>query len=160
MWICPALASSFIYNHRIVEWFELEGTLEGHIVHLPCNEHLQVDHCAQSPSSLTLDVSRDRAPTASWATKFNSIKGRKKNICDFSGGERFPARKCHYLEKVRRPVCYPPQEGCCALRTSPCVSEDFMQEEVLDVATHSQVPQLQQFSILPCFAWEEKSLFL
>ena len=33
------------------ELFELEGTLKGHLVQLPCNEqeHLQLDQGAQSP---------------------------------------------------------------------------------------------------------------
>ena len=35
----------------IVELFELEGTLKGHLIQLPCNEqgHLQLDQGAQSP---------------------------------------------------------------------------------------------------------------
>jgi len=50
---------------RIIKWFELEGTLKGHLVQLPWNEwgHLQLDQVSLSPSSLTLNVSRDRAST-------------------------------------------------------------------------------------------------
>jgi len=48
--------------HRIVESFQLEGTLKGHLVQLPCNKHrdLQVEQVLRAPSSLTLTVSRDR----------------------------------------------------------------------------------------------------
>lgn len=27
------------YNHQIIEWFELERALKGHLVQLACNEH-------------------------------------------------------------------------------------------------------------------------
>jgi len=42
--------ASFEY-HRIIEWFELEGTLKGHLVQLPCNEqeHLKLHQGAQNP---------------------------------------------------------------------------------------------------------------
>jgi len=38
-------------DHGIIKPFELEGTLKGHLVQLPCNEqgHLQLDQGAQSP---------------------------------------------------------------------------------------------------------------
>ena len=38
-------------NHRITEWFGLEGTFKGHLVQPLCNEqgHLQLDQVAQSP---------------------------------------------------------------------------------------------------------------
>ena len=38
-------------NLRITESFELEGTLKGHLVRIPCNEqgHLQLHQVAQSP---------------------------------------------------------------------------------------------------------------
>jgi len=37
-------------NHRIIELVELEETLKGHLVQLPCNElgHLQLHQVAQS----------------------------------------------------------------------------------------------------------------
>ena len=40
-----------LFPHRIVESFELEGTLKGHLVQLPCNEqgHLQLHQSAQRP---------------------------------------------------------------------------------------------------------------
>ena len=36
--------------HRIIELFELEEILKGHLVQLPCNEqgHLKLHHVAQS----------------------------------------------------------------------------------------------------------------
>lgn len=54
-----------VENHRIITLFELERTLKGLLVQLPCYEqgHLQVDQGAQSPSSLILDVSRNGAFT-------------------------------------------------------------------------------------------------
>ena len=42
---------------RITELFELEGILESHLVHLPCNEQGQLDQAAQSPVSLTFSIS-------------------------------------------------------------------------------------------------------
>lgn len=46
--------------HRIVE---LEMTLKGHLAQLSCNEqeHPELNQGARSPSTLSLDVSRDRA---------------------------------------------------------------------------------------------------
>ena len=41
-----ASQGSAVIVHRIVESFELEGTIKGHLVQLPCNEHL--DQVAQS----------------------------------------------------------------------------------------------------------------
>lgn len=46
IWSLPLIA------HRIIESRELEGTLTGHQVQLCCNEHLQLDHFAQSPYPL------------------------------------------------------------------------------------------------------------
>ena len=61
--------SDFPFNHRIIEPSELEGTLKGHPVQLPCNErgHPQLDQVLRAPSSLTLNASRNGAPTASLA---------------------------------------------------------------------------------------------
>jgi len=50
-------------DYRIIELFELEGTLKRHLVQLPCNEqgHLQLHQVAQSlalaPSGMTLEMS-------------------------------------------------------------------------------------------------------
>ena len=54
-------------NHRIVESLELEETFKGHLVQLPYSErgHLQLHQVLRAPSSLTLNVSRDGAPTTS-----------------------------------------------------------------------------------------------
>ena len=54
-------------HQRIIKSFELEGTFNGQLVQLPCNEkgHLQLHQAAQSPPSLTLSVSKDRASTTS-----------------------------------------------------------------------------------------------
>ena len=50
-------------NHR----FELEGAIKGHLVQLPSNEqrHLWLDQVLRAPSSLVLNVSKDRASTTS-----------------------------------------------------------------------------------------------
>ena len=39
------------FNHRLVQWFGLEGTFRGHLVQPHCHEqgHLQPDQVAQSP---------------------------------------------------------------------------------------------------------------
>ncbi|KAK4823689.1 hypothetical protein QYF61_005755 [Mycteria americana] len=49
------------------------GTFKGHLVQPPCNEqgHLQLDQVAQSPSKLTLNVSRDGASTTSLGNLFH-----------------------------------------------------------------------------------------
>ena len=59
-------------NLRIPELFELEETINGQLVQLPCNEqgHLQLDYARRSSSSLTLNVSRDRAPTTTLGNLF------------------------------------------------------------------------------------------
>ena len=54
-----------IENHRTTELFELEGTLKGHLVQLPCSEqgHLQLNQVAQSLVQLTLNISEDEEST-------------------------------------------------------------------------------------------------
>ena len=51
----------------MIESFELEGTLNGHLAQLPCNEqrHLQLDQGAQSPSRLTSNISKNVAKSLS-----------------------------------------------------------------------------------------------
>ena len=55
-------------NYRIIELFELEGSLKGRLVQLPCNE-LPYNHSSirllRALSSLILNVSRDGASTTS-----------------------------------------------------------------------------------------------
>ena len=53
--------------HRIIQSFELEGTLKGHLAQLPCNKQgcLQLHKVLRAPSSLTLHVSKDRVSTTS-----------------------------------------------------------------------------------------------
>lgn len=46
-------------NYRILGSFELERTFRGHLVQLPCKEHLQLDHLLRASSSLTSNISRD-----------------------------------------------------------------------------------------------------
>jgi len=50
------VASAF---KRSIEWFELEGTLKGHLVKPPCSArgHLQLHQELRALSNLTLDVS-------------------------------------------------------------------------------------------------------
>jgi len=69
------MESAFV---AIIESFELEGTHQGHLARLPCNEqgHLQPEQGAQSPSSLTLSVCRDGAPIASLGKSL-----RYANLC-------------------------------------------------------------------------------
>ena len=57
--------SIFGINYRIIESLELKGTLKGHLVQPPCNEQgrAQLHQVLRTPSSLTLDVSRNRAST-------------------------------------------------------------------------------------------------
>ena len=54
-------------NHRIVERFGLEGTLEIIWFHHPCHRqgHLPLDQTAQTPSNLGLNTCRKGASTAS-----------------------------------------------------------------------------------------------
>ena len=61
------LVSTVARVDSITEWLEMEGTLKGHLVHLPCTEQgrLQCHQVLRAPSSLTLSVSRDRASTSS-----------------------------------------------------------------------------------------------
>ena len=42
------ISLDILWSHRIIESFELEGTLKGHLVQLSCNEqeHLQLDQVA------------------------------------------------------------------------------------------------------------------
>lgn len=58
----------FEFCHIQSEWFELGGTLKGPLVHPLCREqgHTQLDWVAQSPSGLTLDISKDEASSFLW----------------------------------------------------------------------------------------------
>ena len=49
-------------DHRIIDMFELEGTLNGHLLHLPCNEqgHLQLHQVAQNPIQPDLEYLQGR----------------------------------------------------------------------------------------------------
>ena len=51
----------------IIEQFVFDGSVEGHLVQLPCSEqgYLQLHQLLRAPSNLTLGVSRDGAPTTS-----------------------------------------------------------------------------------------------
>jgi len=55
-------------KHRIIESFELEGILKGHLAHLSCNEQgrLQLHQVLRARSSLTLSVSRDWGIPHQW----------------------------------------------------------------------------------------------
>ena len=47
-------------GNMIIDLFELEGTLKGHLAQLPCSEqgHPQLHHVLRAPSNLTLGVSK------------------------------------------------------------------------------------------------------
>ena len=63
------------YFIRIIESFELEWTLKGHLVQLPCKEQgrIQLDQVLRAPSNLTLNASRDGAATTSLGNLFQSL---------------------------------------------------------------------------------------
>jgi len=69
---------------RIIGLFELEGTLKGHLVQLPCTEqgHLQLHQVLRAPSSLTRSVCRDGAPTKMEKMLFARLfAGATKSSC-------------------------------------------------------------------------------
>ena len=53
--------------HRMIESFELEGTVKGYLVQLPSNEqgHLQLNQVAQSPIQPDLECLQGRRSTTS-----------------------------------------------------------------------------------------------
>jgi len=63
----------FHIKNRIIEFYELKGTIKGHLVQLPCNEqgHLQLHQVLKALSSLTFSVSRDGASTTSLGNLFH-----------------------------------------------------------------------------------------
>ena len=73
-------------NHEIIESFELEETLNGHVVLLPCNDqgHLHLHQVLKTPSSLTLTVSKDGALITSPDNLFQClITLTVKKMCTF-----------------------------------------------------------------------------
>ena len=46
---CTASKCNIASAKRIIESFQLEGNIKGHLVQLPCNEHIQLSQVAQSP---------------------------------------------------------------------------------------------------------------
>ena len=56
----------------VIELYELEGTLKGHLVQLPCNEQgqLQLHQVLTAPYSLSMAVCRDGAATTSLSNPF------------------------------------------------------------------------------------------
>ena len=57
-----------VFYHRIIiESFELDGTLKGHLIQPSCNEqgHLQLDQVLRAQSSLTASVTRNGSSTTS-----------------------------------------------------------------------------------------------
>ena len=69
------LVSTVARVDSITEWLEMEGTLKGHLVHLPCTEQgrLQCHQVLRAPSSLTLNVSRDEASTNSLGNQLHCL---------------------------------------------------------------------------------------
>jgi len=63
------------FCHRIIEFFELEKTLIGHIVQLSCSKqgYLQVHQVTRAWSSLTLNVCKDRASIISLGNMFQCL---------------------------------------------------------------------------------------
>ena len=58
----------YLQEQRITGSFELVRIQKGHLVQPPCNEHGHPQLHAQSPSSLTLAVSRNGTPTTFFLT--------------------------------------------------------------------------------------------
>ena len=80
MWSDTVVANRIVVkeykNHRIIESFELEGTLKSQLVLPPCNEqgHLQLIPVLRALLSLTLSVSRDGASPQLWAKQNNVVR--------------------------------------------------------------------------------------
>ena len=72
---CITFSELMYWNHRILKSFELEGILKDHLVQLPCTEqgHLHLQQVLSAPSSLTLNISRDRASTTSLGNLFQCL---------------------------------------------------------------------------------------
>jgi len=73
----PTVHALFLDTHdRTIESSDLERTFKGHLVQCPCSEqgHLQLHQVLKAPSSLTLGVSRDRAPITSTEIRFRNDK--------------------------------------------------------------------------------------
>jgi len=80
VWHCLALLSQstvftqWLDSWHITDWFELEGTLKDHLAPLPAmNRDSHSSISAQSPSSLTLDVSKNGEPTTSLGNLYQCL---------------------------------------------------------------------------------------
>lgn len=67
--------SKIVRKGRIIEPFELGGTLKSHLILLPCSEqgHLQFHQMLRAPSSLTLSIYRDRTSTTSLGNLYHCL---------------------------------------------------------------------------------------
>jgi len=63
IWVQVNHSGLVLHTLVLLELFELEGTLKGHLVQLPCNEQGQLDQAAQSPIQPELECPQEHPLT-------------------------------------------------------------------------------------------------